>query len=86
MLPPDVVDALVEVSDRIDAEERQKRGGGPYDRQTVRDMVWRDERYLDLVDWPPSAAQNLGNTRLEYPNLPHRPRLQPGRRAWQLPS
>ena len=46
MLPPDRVDSLVEVSDRIDAEERQKRGVGPYARLTVRDMVWRDERYL----------------------------------------
>ena len=52
MLPPEMVAALTAVSDRIDAEERQKRGVGPQDRLTIRDIVWRDELFLELVDWP----------------------------------
>ena len=82
MLPPDVVDALVEVSDRIDAEERQKRGVGPYDRLTVRDMVWRDERYLDLVDWPqalPKIWGTLGwNIQIYHTVLAYSPATEPG--------
>ena len=81
MLPPDMVDSLVEVSDRVDAEERQKRGVGPYARLTVRDMRLARRALPGLGRLAPCAAQSLGNTRLEYPNLPHRPRLQPGRRA-----
>ena len=68
-------------------EERQKRGVGPYDRLTVaRYGLAATRRYLDFGRLAPSAAQNLGNTRLEYPDLPHRPRLQPSRRARQQPS
>ena len=81
MLPPDVVDALVEVSDRVDAEERQKRGVGPYDRLTVRDMVWRDERYLDLVDWPralPKVWGTLGwNIQIYHTVLAYSPPAEP---------
>lgn len=60
MLPPDRVDALVEASDRIDAEERQKRGVGPHARLTVRDVIWRDEHYLALVDWPRALPKIWG--------------------------
>ena len=88
MLPPDVVDALVEVSDRIDAEERQKRGVGPYDRLTVRDMVWRDERYLDLVDWPralPKIWGTLGwNIQIYHTVLAYSPAAELGNQQVEM--
>ena len=60
MLPPEMVAALTEVSDRIDAEERAVRGVGAHARLTVRDMVWRDKLFLDLVDWPRALPKIWG--------------------------
>ena len=60
MLPPAMVAALTAVSDRIDAEERQKRGVGPRDRLTIRDMIWRDGLFLELVDWPRALPKIWG--------------------------
>ena len=60
MLPPEMVAALTAVSDRIDAEERQKRGVGPRDRLTIRDMIWRDGLFLELVDWPRALPKIWG--------------------------
>ena len=56
MLSPAHVDALIEVSDRVDAKEREKNGVGPFARQTVRDMIWRDPLFLELVDLPQALA------------------------------
>ena len=52
ILPQSTVDDLVEVTDRIDAEERHKRNVGPHERMTVRDILWRDDQLLELVDYP----------------------------------
>ena len=60
MLSPEHVAALTEVSDRIDAKEREKNGVSPYARQTVRDMVWRDPLFLDLVDLPQALPKIWG--------------------------
>ena len=60
MLSPAHVDALIEVSDRVDAKEREKNGVGPYARQTVRDMVWRDPLFLELVDLPQALPKIWG--------------------------
>ena len=60
VLPPDMVAELTVVSDRIDAAERQKRDVGPKDRLTIRDMIWRDEPFLELVDWPRTLPKIWG--------------------------
>ena len=60
MLSPAHVDALIEVSDRVDAKEREKNGVGPFTRQTVRDMIWRDPLFLELVDLPQALPKIWG--------------------------
>lgn len=60
MLPPEHVAALIPICDHIDAEERAKNGVDPYARQTVRDMIWRDPLFLDLVDLPQALPKIWG--------------------------
>ncbi len=52
VLPTSMVDGLVEATDRINAQIRQERGVGPNERMTIRDVVWRHDLLLDLVDYP----------------------------------
>jgi len=52
VLSPQVVEGLSQTADRIDAEAREENGLDPDQRQTVRDILWRDDQFLELVDWP----------------------------------
>ena len=50
VLEADHVARLVEVADRIDAEERSRLGKDPGDRMNHFDFIGRDDAFLDLLD------------------------------------
>ena len=52
VLPPETVDGLIEAVDRVDVNLRSQRDKGADERMTVRDILARDDRFLQLVDWP----------------------------------
>ena len=52
ILPFSTVDALIEATDRIDAQNRQERGMDAHERMSVRDILWRHDLLLNLVDYP----------------------------------
>jgi ectoine hydroxylase-related dioxygenase (phytanoyl-CoA dioxygenase family) len=51
-LPPPLVEELVTVVDRLDARYRPEMGRGPHDLLSLRDFVGKDDRFLELLDWP----------------------------------
>jgi ectoine hydroxylase-related dioxygenase (phytanoyl-CoA dioxygenase family) len=60
VLEPGRVSGLEEAFDRIDGQVRPERGVGPHERMTVRDILWRDDRYLELVDHPTTLPKVWG--------------------------
>src|SRR6266516_3146901 len=51
-LPPSLVDQLVAVVDRLDAQYRPAIGRGPHELMTLRDFIGKDDLFLELLDWP----------------------------------
>ena len=51
-LPPPLVEELVAVVDRLDAQYRPAMGRGPHDLLTLRDFIGKDDLFLELLDWP----------------------------------
>jgi ectoine hydroxylase len=51
-LPPDRIEDLLEASDEIARTERAKRGLAEDDRLSIIDFIGRDERFLDMIDYP----------------------------------
>ena len=51
VLSSDQIQRLSEAADRVDAEERAKRGLEPHARLSVRDFIARDVAFMELVDW-----------------------------------
>ena len=52
VLPQEMVEALAEVTGRIDAQHRAEEKVGPHDRVNLLDFIGRDDLYLELLDWP----------------------------------
>ena len=75
LLTENQITDLEKACDAVDREVREERGIGPHARLTVRDVARSiasgTGRFTD------GLAENVGTTRLEYPDLPHRHRLQP---------
>ncbi len=59
-LPQQLVKDLAKAVDRIDAEERPKRGAGPHDALNILDFVGKDEIFLELLDWPKTFPKVWG--------------------------
>ena len=94
-LPPDVLDRLEEVSDRVGEEERNVRGMTPYDRLSVMDFIGRDEAFLELVDWPTTFPKVFGlmgwNIQIYHSHLVYSPPEEVGdvsevKRGWHQDS
>ena len=52
VLPQQVVEDLIPVVDRIDAQYRAEQGVGPHDRVNRLDFIGEDDLFLELLDWP----------------------------------
>jgi hypothetical protein len=57
--------------DDVDARERRAGRSGTDDRLNLHDVIGNDARFLELIDWPTTFPQGLGDPRLEHPALPH---------------
>jgi len=51
-LPPSLVEQLVQVVDRLDAQYRPVRGRGPHELLNLLDFIGKDALFLELLDWP----------------------------------
>src|SRR5438445_1809386 len=51
-LPPSLVEDLVAVVDRLDAQYRPAMGLGPHQLLSLRDFIGKDDLFLELLDWP----------------------------------
>ena len=94
-LPPDVCDLLEEAADRVDAEERPKRGLTQYDRLSVMDFVGRDDAFLEIIDWPTTFPKVFGlmgwNVQIYHSHLVYSPpeekgNVSPTKRGWHQDS
>jgi ectoine hydroxylase-related dioxygenase (phytanoyl-CoA dioxygenase family) len=55
-----MVDAYLEVTDRVVAERRKEKGQGPGEVVNILDFISRDESYLDLIDCPTTFPKVWG--------------------------
>lgn len=94
-LPPDVCDDLEEAADRVGEEERASRGLSPYDRLSVMDFIGKDDRFLNLIDWPrvlPKVWGLMGwNIQIYHSHLVYSPpeesgNVSPTKRGWHQDS
>src|SRR6266446_6869418 len=51
-LPPSLIEQLVMVVDRLDAQYRPARGRGPHELLNLLDFIGKDDLFLELLDWP----------------------------------
>lgn len=51
VLPDDLIDRLIPVVDRVDAEYRKEDGIAPDARSNKLDFIGKDEIFLELLDW-----------------------------------
>lgn len=59
-IPSDLVARLTPISDRIDAQERQRLGVEPGARVNHYDFIGKNDAYLDLLDWPTTFPKVWG--------------------------
>ena len=57
VLPPDKVAGLEEAADRIDAEYRPKLELGSSKPLNLLDVIGKDQRFLELLEWPKTIAK-----------------------------
>lgn len=60
VLPRDMVEALGEVTGRIDARHRAEENIGPHERVNLLDFIGKDDLYLELLDWPATFPKVWG--------------------------
>jgi ectoine hydroxylase-related dioxygenase (phytanoyl-CoA dioxygenase family) len=60
VLSPDETDRLEAVTDRLDAEAREKMGKEPGDTLNTFDFLGFDDTYLNLIDYPKTIAKVFG--------------------------
>lgn len=56
-IPMHLVEQLLPVVDRLDAQYRPQMGLGPYDSMNLLDFIGKDELFLELLDWPKTFAK-----------------------------
>ena len=54
------VDDLLDVVDRVHAEEQVTQGIGPDDRAMITDFIGRDDKFMQLLDWPTTFPKVWG--------------------------
>ena len=59
-LPPQMVEDLTVVVDRLDAQYRLEQGLGPHDRLNIMDFLGKDDLFLELLDWPTTFPKVWG--------------------------
>lgn len=59
-LPPQMVEDLTTVMNRIDTQYRTEMGLGPHDRLNMIDFIGKDELFLELLDWPKTFPKVWG--------------------------
>ena len=60
VLPLDLVDKLIPVVDRLDAEYRLQKGLEKHQMHNLFDFIGKDELFLELLDWPKTFAKVFG--------------------------
>lgn len=93
-LPEAVTDGLEQAFDKVWAAERAARGVGELDKLNMYDFLGRDERFLDMIDWPdsfPKVVDILGwNIQVYHTHMIISPGAgqgaEPGRRGWHQDS
>ena len=59
-LPSDLVAALVEALDRVDAKHRPKMQLGASDKLNLLDFIGKEDIFLELLDWPKTFPKVWG--------------------------
>lgn len=59
-IPEDLVDRLIPIVDRLDAQHRADEGLTPHERVNKLDFVGMDEVFLELLDWPTTFPKVWG--------------------------
>ena len=59
-LPAETVADLNEALDAVSAREREANGLSPQDGQNILDFIGRDDRFLELLDWPKTFPKVFG--------------------------
>jgi phytanoyl-CoA dioxygenase PhyH len=81
-LPPRLVQELLAVVDRLDAQYRPAMGLGPHQLLSLRDFIGKDDLFLELLDWPrtfPKVWGILGwHIQLYHTHMNVTPPLPPG--------
>src|SRR5438874_927058 len=81
-LPSALINQLVHVVDRLDAQYRPIRGRGPHELLNLLDFIGKDDLFLELLDWPrtfPKVWGLLGwNIQLYHSHMNVTPPLPPG--------
>ena len=93
-LPEAVTDGLEEAFDAVIAAERAALGAGELDRLNVFDFLGRDDRFLEMIDWPvtfPKVLDLLGwNIQIYHSHMIVTPGAgqgaDPGKRGWHQDS
>ena len=93
-LPEAVTDGLEEAFDAVIAAERAALGAGELDRLNVFDFLGRDDRFLEMIDWPvtfPKVFDILGwNIQIYHSHMIVTPGAgqgaDPGKRGWHQDS
>ena len=87
-LPPELVGRLVDAVDRLEAEQRPRRGLGPGEPLNHLDCIGYDDAFLELLEWPKTIARVIDilgwHIQLYHSHLIVTPPLAPGR-ASDLP-
>ena len=60
VLPLDLVDKLIPIVDRLDAEARRQKGLEKHQMHNFFDFIGKDELFLELLDWPKTFAKVFG--------------------------
>ena len=60
VLPLDLVDKLIPIVDRLDADARLQKGLEKHQMHNFFDFIGKDELFLELLDWPKTFAKVFG--------------------------
>ena len=95
-LPPQLVDDLNAVLDRLEAKYRPEQNLGPHERCNIFDFIGKDDLFLELLDWYKTFPKVWGilgwHIQLYHshlgitPPLPAEERSEEGRLGWHQDS
>ncbi|MCB1738762.1 MAG: phytanoyl-CoA dioxygenase family protein [Gammaproteobacteria bacterium] len=82
-LPASMLEHLRAFADSVDGSERRKTGADPFERMNHYDVIGRDPKLLELLDWPTTFARVCGilgwNIQLYHTHLTVNPTAPPGK-------